>query len=280
MDTDKLKAEQGRNWGSVAAGWNKWWETIERAARRVSDRLVELADIQPGHKVLDVATGVGEPAITAARRVGRTGRVVAIDLAPEMVALARKRAAALGLGNIEFQKMDAETLAFPEGTFDAVLCRWGLMFLPDLAGALGRMRRLLRDDGRFATAAWGPPSEVPMISLSNTVLAERLMIDEPDSPLGPFRFSQPGILGDALRGAGFGDVTCERFPITFEFQSPEVYTRFRQDATTMAVKVAQQYPAERVADAWREVTEAARRYADPEGRVHMRNEVVCAMGRR
>lgn len=280
MDAEQLKAEQRRNWGAVAAGWDRWWDTIERGAQPVSDRLVALAHVGPGQTVLDVATGIGEPAITAARKVGPGGRVVAVDLTPKMLARARDRAVALGLGNIEFHETDAERLDFPEATFDAALCRWGLMFLPDLTATLQRLWRLLRDGGRFAAAAWGPRSKVPMINLSTMVLTERLPIDAPAGPLGPFRFAEPGALENALDGAGFTDIAGQRFAITFEFPSPEAFTRFRQDVSAMAATLAQQYPAADVAAAWKAVTEAARGYAGADGRVRMDNEVVCATGRR
>ena len=282
MDDAEFKAEQRRNWSAAAAGWDKWWDTIERAAQPVSDRLVALADVRPGQAVLDVATGIGEPALTAARKVGPTGRVIGIDLAPRMLARARRRGLALGLANVEFHQADAETLDFPEASFDAGLCRWGLMFLPELTATLRRLRRLIRDGGRFAAAAWGPPEKVPMIGLATAVLAERLPSDEPaDSRLGPFRFAAPGALKHALDDAGFADVACERFAITFEFASPEAYTRFRKDVSPLtAAALARQWPAERVAAAWRAVTEAARTHAGADGRVRMANQVVCASGRR
>lgn len=120
-----------------------------------SDLLVELARIGPGHTVLDVATGIGEPAVTAAYKVGPTGTVIATDQATLMLAVARERVAALGLTNVEFREIDAEALDFQEPRFDAVLSRWGLMFLPNLTGALANMRRLLKPGGRLARAVWG-----------------------------------------------------------------------------------------------------------------------------
>ncbi len=91
---DPVRYKEGLrlDWDAVASGWKQWWKTIEQGAQPVSDRLVALAKIQPGHWVLDVATGIGEPAITAARIVGPTGRVVGIDQAPRMLAIARERA--------------------------------------------------------------------------------------------------------------------------------------------------------------------------------------------
>src|SRR5581483_849080 len=138
-DSENQKREQRRMWDESAAGWNKWWPSFERAAQPVNNRLVELAKIKPGHRVLDIATGTGEPAVTAARAVGASGRVVAVDQSPGMLALGRERAKSLGLGNIEFVESDAESMAFEDHAFDAAVCRWGLMFMPNLGAAVGKV---------------------------------------------------------------------------------------------------------------------------------------------
>jgi ubiquinone/menaquinone biosynthesis C-methylase UbiE len=122
---------------------------------------MELADIQPGQRVLDVATGGGEPAVTAAHRVGSSGHVIATDLSPQMVALGRERVAELELHNIDFREMDAEAPDLPEQSFDVILSRFGLMFLPNLQVALQRLHQLLVPDGRLVAAVWGPPQKVP-----------------------------------------------------------------------------------------------------------------------
>jgi len=140
FDVQRYKTELRRDWDAAAAGWKKWWPVFERAAQHVSDRLADLAGVKPGSRVLDIATGIGEPAITVARRAGASGRVVAIDQSAGMLAVAGERAAALGLKNIEFRESDAESLAISERDFDAVTCRWGLMFMPDLNAALTRLR--------------------------------------------------------------------------------------------------------------------------------------------
>nr|MBI3614142.1 methyltransferase domain-containing protein [Nitrospirota bacterium] len=110
FDPIQYKASQKESWSNVAAGWKKWWKTMEHCAKPVSERLVKLAEIGVGHCVLDVATGIGEPAVTAARKVGPTGKVVATDQAPLMLAIAKERAVELGLTNLEFHEVDAEVL--------------------------------------------------------------------------------------------------------------------------------------------------------------------------
>jgi ubiquinone/menaquinone biosynthesis C-methylase UbiE len=144
FNPDEFKAQQRQMWDNAAEGWQAWWETIERGAQKVSDKLVELAEIKAGDKVLDIATGIGEPAVTAARKVMPNGRVFAIDISPQMLAIAKTRAKSLGLDNIiEFRESDGEKLDLPElsiARFDAILSRFGLMFFPNLPAALVRIR--------------------------------------------------------------------------------------------------------------------------------------------
>ena len=99
--------KERQRWDSVAVGWKKWWPIIENGARNVSERMVELAEIESGQRVHDIATGIGEPALLVASRVGPAGFVVATDLSSRMLAIAQERAMALGLTNVNFMKADA-----------------------------------------------------------------------------------------------------------------------------------------------------------------------------
>ena len=281
FDSDRYKAGQRREWNDVATGWKKWWETIERGAQHVSNRLVELAEVRPGHRVLDIATGIGEPAVTAARRVGPTGRVTATDQSAEMLAIAQERAGSLALENLDFREMDAETLDFPESSFDAVLCRWGLMFLPDLAGALGRVHRVLSPGGSFAASIWSIPPKVPMGSIPMTVI--RGMLDvPPPPPEAPtlFKLSTPGVLEQAFAEAGFADVRSERMDVIMEYDSPEAFTQMTLDIAAPIIALIDQQPAEFREEILGKITEAAGQHATADGGVRMANEAVCVVGRR
>jgi len=281
FDHIQYKASQKQDWSHVAAGWKKWWQTMERSAKPASDHLVELAALKPGDRVLDVATGIGEPAVTAARKVGPTGKVVATDQAPLMLAIARERAAELGLTNLEFREMDAEALDFPEQSFDAVLCRWGLMFLPDLTGALKRMHRLLKPGRRLAAAVWGLPPKVPFISVAMGTVRQQLQAPppSPDTP-GPFSLADVTVLEQALKQAGFTEVRSEPLALTFEWASAENYTNFQQDIAAPIIAMLANESAERRAAIWQAVTEAARQYAGSDGRVRMAGEAICVVAQR
>jgi enediyne biosynthesis protein CalE5 len=146
IDSKQFKEAQRKSWDSVAIGWQKWWETFEKGAQNLSNHLVDLAKINSGSKVLDMATGIGEPAITAAKKVGSgNGHVLATDISPQMLSIARQRAASLGLQDaIEFKEGDAETISLPNSAFDAVLCRWGLKaVLPDHLNWLTKVSLLM-----------------------------------------------------------------------------------------------------------------------------------------
>src|SRR5215469_3400655 len=160
VEYERVRREQRDFWNNAAPGWKQLFVGLDRAAQHESDRLVELARIQWGDRVLDIATGSGEPAITAARKVGPRGLVVATDVSPAMLALARERAASLGIGNVKFVETGAEAIAIEERNFHAAVCRWGLMFVPDLEAAVRRIAELLAPGGSFATAVWSSGTKV------------------------------------------------------------------------------------------------------------------------
>ena len=182
IDPGDFREAQHRHWDSAAVGWNEWSEFNDRADRHISERLVELAGVRAGSRVLDVAAGYGEPALTAARKAGPEGRVVATDISAEMLAFGRERAAAAGLGNIEFMQSDASSLDFPHASFDAAVSRWGIIFEPDAEAAAGRIRGFLKPGARMAITSWGEPDQVPFLSIPMRTTIERL--DVPPPPAG------------------------------------------------------------------------------------------------
>lgn len=268
------KQDQRASWDENAAGWKKWWPVFERAAQTVSDRLVELAQIRPGAYVLDIATGNGEPAITAARAVGASGRVMGVDQSPGMLAIARERAAALGVVNIEFLESDAESLPLPPVRFDAGLCRWGLMFMPDLVATLSAVRRALKPDAKFATAVWNSGAKFPLLTLAADALREILEIKPPPpGALTPTRLADTSILKDALLKAGFTQVAIEPMNVRFEFASTDELVAFRSEVGRARATLAALDPAARTR--FREaIVKAARKFEDDKGHIRLDNETI------
>jgi ubiquinone/menaquinone biosynthesis C-methylase UbiE len=283
FNSEDFKAQQRQMWDNAAAGWQTWWETIERGAQKVSDKIVELAEIKPGDKVLDIATGIGEPAVTAARKVMPNGKVVATDISPQMLKIAKTRAKSLGLDNImEFRESDAEKLDLPDSRakFDAILSRWGLMFLPNLSTALVRIRQMLAPNGRLSAAVWSIPSKVPLLDLAFSTV--RKQIDAPAPPPrtpGPFALADAEALKQSFSQAGFKDIRIEMLQTTYSFDSPESFTRMHQQVTAPIHAMLANHTEEVKKQAWNSITEAVLQYADSHGRVNLDNEVICIVGK-
>ena len=280
FDPTQYKAGQRREWGVSADGWKRHWDIWEQAAQHLNERLVDLARIRPGHRVLDVATGLGEPAFTAARRVGPTGSVVATDLSPAMLSLAREEAIRLGLRNVEFQEMDAEEPDLPAQSFDAALCRWSLMFLPHLVAALSKLRELLVPEGRFAAAVWGSPEKVPFTSVPMGVI--RRVLQLPPPPAGTpetFSLADGHVLERSFTQAGFGAVAIERHTLTFEYPSLEEFIEERP-ATSASIRImlAEASAAQRET-IWRMVAQAIGKFQDAAGVLRIPNETLCVVGK-
>lgn len=274
-DNERLRREQKEFWSGAAQGWQESWSQRQRYVQPASDRLVALAGLEPGQRVLDIATGLGEPAVTAARRVGPSGLVVATDQAPGMISRGRERVAALGLKNVEFIETDAETLAVGDRKFDAVVCRMGLMFVPDLDAAARRIAALLAPGGRFATAVWGRPEKVPMISVPENIVRTvgKLSPRAPDA-LHPLRLADPTPLCRALERAGFKEIAVEPMTVRMEFPSAQAFAQQRRGAGPLRSLMGQLSP-ELQEKSIQQIEEAMRNYADAAGVVHMDNEVIC-----
>lgn len=279
VEAGEFRAGQRQQWNTAATGWRKWNELIDAGASGISDRLVELAGIEPGDRVLDVAAGYGEPSLTAARRVGSEGRVVATDIAAEMIAFGRERAAAAGIDNIEFVESDAASLDFPERSFDAALSRWGIIFDPDGEAAAARVRGFLEPGGRMAIASWGSPERVPMLSIPMRTAMQRLDVPPPPPGTpGPLSRPTPEAIGGLLEGGGFSDVEVEEAEVTIEWESAEQFTTFiREIAPPISAMIAP-HPQDVQDATWGAIAEAMRKAAG-DGLVRLSNQALLAVGR-
>jgi ubiquinone/menaquinone biosynthesis C-methylase UbiE len=284
LDSKKYKETERQSWDSVANNWQKWWMTIEIGAEKVGRRLIELAEIKPGSRVLDVATGIGEPAITAATQVGNNGHILATDISAQMLAVAKQRAISLGLQNvIDFKEGDAETIGLPSSTFDAVLCRWGMTFFLDFDTGLSNIYRSLVDGGRFAAAVWSSADKVPVLAIAaNAVLTETksLPLTSPKVP-GPFSLSDENMLKNSFIKSGFRDVSVERVSVTFEFDSAETYASCILETSPHLHALLTNETHERRKEISKAVTEAARKYRENNtGRPSFKNEAILIVGRK
>ena len=281
FDHQAFKQAQRQDWDGVSSGWERWWPVLEQGAQAVSDALLDMAQAAPGHTIVDIATGIGEPAISAARRVGASGRVIATDQAPQMLAIARRRAAALDLGNIEFLEMDGELADCGQGVHDAVLCRWGLMFFPNPARALSRFHQLLTPGGRCAAAVWSTPARVPGISFAMGFIRDHLQLPPPSGNLpNPFCLADTDRLQTLFEQAGFENIQLQTIKVVFAADSAEDYTRFTRDIAAPVAALVEQLPENEQQAVWDAMTRAVKQFATGSGRIEMENEAICISGRR
>ncbi|HEX8054629.1 MAG TPA: class I SAM-dependent methyltransferase [Thermoleophilaceae bacterium] len=280
IDAGEFRAGQRRSWNSAASGWEKWMSFTEAAAAPVSRRLVELAGVAPGHRVLDVACGYGEPSFTAARAVAPGGHVVATDISAEMLAAGRERAEREGVANVEFVESAAAALDLEPQSFDAAVSRWGLIFEPDGEAVATHLRAFLKPGARFAISSWGSPERVPWIGLPMRTVLGRLHAPPPP-PGAPGPLSRPTVeaIGGLLEGGGFEGVAAEEIEIDFEWESPDQFTEFCHDIIAPLRMLIDQHPEDVQRDAWAAVTDAAREVAGGDRPLTMTNVVLFASGR-
>jgi ubiquinone/menaquinone biosynthesis C-methylase UbiE len=285
--SDQIKQSQRQGWDSVALGWQKWWKIFENGAQTVSDKLIELADIKPDSKVLDIATGIGEPAITAARHVGNSGHVLATDLSPQMLSIAKERAKSQSLDNImDFREGDAETITLQQSAFDAALCRWGLMFLPNVDSGLSNIYESLVDGGRFAAAVWSTPDKVPQLSIPMDIARHETKAPlPPPGTAGPFSLADEKLLYRSFEKAGFKNIQIEKVKVTFKFDTAGDFTEFTQDIAAPVNAMLKGQSKERIEQIWNAITQEISRYtvarsdsSEKEAPVSIDNECICIVG--
>ncbi len=281
LNAEQIKQNLLRQWNAVAPAWQQWWDIWQSATQPISERLVALAGVQPGHRVLDIATGLGEPALTAAQRVGATGRVVATDFSPGMLNKARERAAAVGVANVDFYRLDAESLDLPGELFDAVVSRWGITELPNLALALQKIEQQLASGGSLAVAVWSSPAAVPFIGIPVAILRQRFAVPPPaPGTPSPFSLGDQAKLAAVLTQAGFADVQVETQPVTFLFPSFGIYRTFLEDVVPVVRGVLGNQPADQQAAAWQAIAEAVQPFVQADGTLQIPNSTICATGKR
>jgi enediyne biosynthesis protein CalE5 len=279
MDAVEFRDRQRQDWGTAAKGWHDWQEHVLSATVNVSRRLVELAQIGPGDRVLDIGAGSGEPSLTAAQAVGPEGQVVATDIAPEMLRYAGERAARAGVENVEYVEAAASSLDFSPESFDGAVSRWGIIFEPEAEAAAARIRGFLKPGRRMAISSWGPPERVPMLALPMRTVMTTLQI-EPPPPGTPGPLSRPTheAIAALLEGGGFSDVEVEEVEVEVDWDSPEEFVRFvREIAPPVSALMADQPPEVRD-ETWAAVVEAARPHADADGKVRLNNLALVAAG--
>jgi ubiquinone/menaquinone biosynthesis C-methylase UbiE len=266
----------------TVAAWRKWHAQIAAFTRGATEAILEAARLRPGMRVLDLASGVGDPALSIAEEVGPSGHVTATDLGPGMMSLAEELARKKGLTNIEFREASAEALPFPNESYDVLTCRFGIMFFPDLPSALRECLRVLKPGGRAAFVAWGKKEQPFFTTTAGIVLKHVPVPPPPPDPDGPslFMFGERGRLRRALQAAGFSNVHEEDRIIAGHWQSSieEYWEQFTEVAAPFRPLIEQLTP-EKMTQAKLEIFAGLKKFWDGK-ELNMPLEIVIGSGTR
>ncbi len=261
---DELRVRLHGMWSAVAPGWAEHADYIDERSARLTAEL--LAAPRPGERILELACGPGGLGLAAARRVAPGGEVVLSDVASEMVAIAAQRAAALGLDNVSARVLDIEQIDEPDGAYDVVLCREGLMFAVDPARAAREIQRVLRPGGRAAVAVWGPRQRNPWLAVILDAVSAQLgaPVPPPGVP-GPFSLADRERLAAILSGAGLTGVTIRELPVPLRAGSFEEWWNRTAALAGPLAKILQSLSAAAVEEIQAHLRDAIRPYQTADG---------------
>jgi len=232
---DQIRDQQRETWDKFSAGWKKWDAMVLGWIAPFGEAMIRHANLREDSNVLDIAAGTGEPGLTAAARVPR-GRVTVTDLAEHMLAVAAEKAAQRGLRNVETRVCDAGALPFADASVDAVLCRFGFMFFPDVAAAAREFARVAKPGARISAAVWGEPPKNPWATtIMGTIARHVEMPAPPPGSPGLFRCAPTGYMRAVFAEAGLRDIAEEEVSCDMIIDTPERYWEFMTDIAAPVV---------------------------------------------
>jgi SAM-dependent methyltransferase len=268
-------------WDTAAAGWNAHTADIRAWLQRPTDAMCCMAGVKVGARVLDVAAGSGDQTLAVAKKVGAQGYVLATDLSPAIVELARDNAVRAGFAHVETQVADGEDLGVPEASFDAAVCRLGLMFFPDPLRGLGEIRRALRPGGGVCTMVFSRPEKNPCLTILMSTALKHAGLPPRDPFLagGLLSLSQPGRIDTLFRSAGFHDVATTEVDAVFRLPSVDHYLAFVRSSASPILQILGQLDATAAEAAWSEMRERLMGFTAHDGWAGP-NELLLTAGRR
>ena len=280
MNNSEKPVEMLDCWRETAQYWTKYSDNIAKMFAPLTEAMIERAGIREGQSVLDVAGGAGEPSLTIAGRVGPNGSVTCTDAIAEMVEAARLEANRRSLKNVQFQQCTADSLPFPDNSFDVVVSRLGVMFFLDSVKAMREMLRVLRPGGSLTFAVWYKSDVNPFCYLVSRVMDQHVKAEaDPNAP-NAFRFAELGKLAGVMKEAGAIDVRDEI--VSFDIEAPlsalEFWTMRSQTSDTLREKLAK-LPAAEQSQIAEEVQQAVKDFF-PDNKMKFPTQMLIATGRK
>lgn len=257
LGPEQFKAAMRTQWNESAKGWNDKSAQIHEWLRHATDAMLTMAEVKPGARVLDVAAGAGDQTLEIAKRVGPGGSVLATDLSPVILEFAKEKAQRAGYHNVETLTADGEDLEIPEESFDAAICRLGLMFFPDPGKGLKAMIRALKPGGMACTMVFSCPEANPclVIVLSTALKHAGLPPRDPYQAGGLLSLGKPGLIGDLFQKAGFTRVGTTKLKAPFRLPSVQDYVDFIRTSAGPIVQILSRLDKTPRDAAWAEIEE-------------------------
>ena len=232
---EQIREQQKQTWNKFSSGWKKWDDFTMNWLRPMGTEIISSLNLNDTDTVLDIAAGTGEPGLTIATIV-KNGKVVITDLAADMLTVARENAQKKGIKNYETITCDASELPFEDNTFDAISCRLGFMFFPDMLMAAKEMVRVLKPGGKIATSVWGIPDRNVWITATMGTINKNILVPTPPpgSP-GMFRCATPGFLAGLFKEAGLKNITEKEIGGKMECGDNNTYWNFMNEVAAPVV---------------------------------------------
>jgi len=279
FDPDRYKETTRNQWDNAAAAWHAWAPTLRSWLGPATERMLDLAGVGPGCRVLDVAAGAGEQTLTAAARVGAGGSVLATDISPSILRFAASEAERGGYRNVATRVMDGERLELDDASFDVVFSRVGLIYFPDQQRALSEMHRVLVPGGRVAAIVYSTAELNGFFSVPVGIARRHGKLGPPlPGQPGPFSLGSAGVLEAALSRAGYRDVKVETVSAPLRMKSAAECLRFEQESFgALHQMLASLDDAARHA-AWAEIGAALGQFEHAQGHFVAPCELVIGVG--
>ena len=267
FDPSAFKTTTRAQWQVAADAWHRWGSLLGTWLGPATDTMFDLARVDAGCRVLDVAAGAGEQSLTAARRVGPGGRVLATDIAPALLEHAVRDARAAGLTNLETLELDGESLdALPAASFDVCISRVGLIYFPDQLRALAGMRRALVAGGRIAAVVYSTPERNGFFSIPVKLIRARAGIPPPlPGQPGPFSLGGEGALAALFAKAGLHSIAVHRVDSPLRLASAAECVRFERESFGALHQMMAGLTDEARAQVWQDITSELRQFETASG---------------
>ena len=267
FDPIKYKETTREQWQAAAEPWYRWGPTLEEWLGQATETMLDMAEVGPGSRVLDVAAGAGGQTIVAAKRVGPSGYVLATDISSNILQFASETARQEGLGNVETRVMDGESLEeLEEESFDAVISRVGLIYFPDQQKALTGMRRALKPGGRIACVVYSTAENNKFFSIPVSIIRKRAQLPPPlPGQPGPFSLGGVGVLEEAYQRAGFREAETRIVPSPLRLSSAAECVRFERESFGALHQMMSGLSQPERESVWEEIERELRQFEGPNG---------------